>query len=130
MEKFEHNNQSLLIESKGKNRVKITFDSFNEEFNYHIRMGFLSKEAILDLIQKLESFCTLEIKKEDAAYSEEINTYKDEVERTLSLSKSGNLCTIVLDVYTDKPFDDNWIDLTQRRLAYLIGLLYGYYNYA
>lgn len=115
------NNYNLKIERK-KNRIRITFVDFKENFNRIIRIPLGEKKDILELIQALEEFNTVEIKKEDKAYTEEINTYRKEVERSILLIRNS----ILLFCYTDVEYDDNWIELTPKKYAYLIGLLYGY----
>lgn len=116
-----------IIITKENNDVKLVFPFFNEKFNKRIRVCF-NQDEIRDLIRELEGYVGSgdEIRKEDEAYTEEISNYRGEVERTLSLcGKKGSL-EIYLNCYTDKPYDDNWIELTPTRLRKLIGLLYGY----
>lgn len=119
-------NGNIAIEQKGKN-VRISFIDFKEEFNHNVKLE-LTRGDVERLIGELEILCTVKVKKEDKAYTEDINTYKNEVERTISISRRG-FCLMHLDVYTDVPNDDNWIDLTPKRLSYLVGILYGYLLY-
>ena len=117
--------QDLRIERVDKNKVKIKFNYFDENFNDNIRLN-CDKDDILNLIDVLEQFVDCDIKKEERAYHEEISTFKDGVERTLLLSGTEGNLSIFLDCYTDIPYDDNWIVLTQSKLIKLIGLMYGY----
>lgn len=109
-----------------KSCIKIVYEDFKNETNESRIVISLENNDIKELIKILENYCTQPIKKEDKAYTEEVNTYKDEVERTLFLTGSKGFLKLWLDCYTDKPYDDNWIVLTQKKLACLIGLLYGY----
>lgn len=115
---------NLNLELINKNSIKLTFKDFNNNFNNAIRIK-CEREEILNLINILTPYST-KIKKEDRAYTEEISTYKNEVERTLSLSGKKENLFLNLICYTNIPYDDNWIILTISKINYLLGLLYGY----
>lgn len=59
-----------------------------------------------------------DIKPETKIYSEEINVYKDEIERSITTTKNG----FSFICYTDK-VDDEWTYLTKAKLRYFIELL-------
>lgn len=115
---------AMALEEKNKG-LKITFSSFKEEFNNRIKI-LLNSEQIRELIGHLETYITKPVKKEIVAYTDDISTYKDEVERTMGITGKHGLLQLSLDCYTDKPFDDNWIVLTPAKLSKFVGLLYGY----
>ena len=95
-----------------------------------IRVIFETKEDVLTFINNLEQYPDGKIIKEGKAYTEDISTFKNDVERVLYITDFNKKLKIRLDVYTDKEFDDNWIILTPKKISYLIGLLYGYYEHS
>lgn len=100
------NNQEISLEAKGKN-VVMKFISHKEGFNRRISVGLYDKKEVLELIKALETYATKPINKEDKAYTEEFSTYRNEVERTLSLTTAFGDSKLSLDCYTDKEYDDN-----------------------
>ena len=113
-----------------KKETRLFFLDATEPQNNRVRLVIEAEELPL-FIQTLEAGCTQSIKKEDKAYCEEISTYRNEVERALSIGrpfKKERAVELILTVYTDQDYDDNWMLLTPKKLAYLIGLLYGYVN--
>lgn len=118
---------NIELERRGKN-MRIKFASFNEKMNYKIRVSVNGRNELIALIQTLEKFATKPIKKEEKAYSEDFSTYRNEVERTLSIWGSSGDCYITLNCYTDVEYDDNWIELPPAKLSSFIGHLYGYLN--
>ena len=123
------NNQEISLEAKGKN-VVMKFISYKEDFNRRISVGLYDKKEVLELIKALETYASKPINKEDKAYTEEFSTYRNEVERTLSLTTAFGNSKLSLDCYTDKEYDDNWIELTPAKLSNFIGHLYGYLKIA
>lgn len=99
--------------------------TFCEDFNKGIMIP-CNNDDIRKLIDTLEEFVEGDVKKEVKAYNEEINTFKQGIERTLYLSGTKGDLRLYLDCYTDVPYDDNWVDLTNTRLRNFVGLLYGY----
>ena len=65
-------------------------------------------------VQHLESYYMEPIVPREAAYSEEISTYKNHIERSLSVrtNSTRELC-VDLICYTNMS-DANWIELTER----------------
>lgn len=114
----------MIATQQDKSNLKLIFPS-NGPFNDSIRLEF-GREEIAGLISRLERHCARAIKKETKAYTEEISIYKNDVERSLFLSGDKGNLRLSLICYTDKPQDDNWINLSPAKLAYFVGLLYGY----
>lgn len=125
----ENKEISLIISNRKDNKaIKLTFNDYNEEFNNRVLIQ-LNSEQTYELIKALEPYLQHWNKKpkmQDKAYWEEINTFLKDVERTISLSSCHIGIELTLDCYTDKPYDDNWIELTPSKTAYFVGLLYGY----
>lgn len=129
MKTLTFKNGSLAIKSL-KKETRLYFVDATAARNPRVRLAIEAEELPL-LIQALEAGCSQPIKKEEKAYCEEISTYRNEVERSLSISRNfslENAVDLVLTVYTGDDYDDNWMLLTPKKLAYLIGLLYGYSN--
>lgn len=59
-----------------------------------------------------------QIKPEDKPYSEELNVYKDEIERSITTERNG----FSFICYTDQE-NDEWTYLTKAKLRYFIELL-------
>ena len=111
-----------------KNRIRLNFTGVQKP-NGSYRVTF-TKETAINFVRHLESYCGEQIEPQPAAYNEEISTYKNHVERSIYLSKSPKRELIIyLTCYTNQS-DDNWIELTERRLKYLISLLKGYVLHA
>ena len=115
----------ISVENLGRRGAKLIFSSFTNEINDKIKV-ILNNNEIKELIDILSKINTKAVKKEEKAYTDEISTYKNEVERSLWMTGRKGLLTLSLDCYTDKPFDDNWIILTPAKLNTFIGNLYGY----
>ena len=118
---------NIELEGKGKN-VVIKFASFNEKRNLRISVSLKERDDLIRLINSLEKFATKPIHKEEKAYCEDFSTYRNEIERTLSLWASFRGHYLTLDCYTDVDYDDNWIELTPVKLSSFIGHLYGFLN--
>lgn len=116
---------TIELEAKGKN-VVIKFASFTEKINQKIKVSLNDYDELINFIESLEKFATKPIKKEDVAYCEDFSTYRNEVERTLTLSSYSRSTNLSLVCYTDVEYDDNWIELTPAKLSKFIGHLYGY----
>lgn len=116
-----------------KKHIKLEFT--NECVNGHYRVYFNKSEAenFAELLKEhLNNLGhSVEIEAQSKAYSEEFSVYKNKVERTLSISnyttKNSSLMGLYLTCYTDKD-DDNWIELTPRKISQLISHIYGYIN--
>lgn len=113
---------SLLIQPRKDGKAdRLIFETYQEEFNSRVMIE-IAPEQVVELVNVLEEY----LKIQDKAYTEEISTYVNEIERSLMISPGNIGVRIFLDVYTDQPYDDNWMDLTPGRLTYFVGLLYGY----
>ncbi|QUH22176.1 hypothetical protein [Alkaliphilus sp. B6464] len=125
MNRINIGEHQIDIETLNNKNLKIIFSSFTDEINTHVKVR-LNNQDIQELIETLEPFNTKDVKKEGKAYCEDMSTFKDGVERTLTLSGRKGDLSLRLDAYTPEEYDDNWIVLTPSKLSKLIGLLYGY----
>lgn len=126
---FEDGSSLDIINNKMN--TKLVFIDFKERFNNRIKLKLTEKD-IKKLIDILELVCNkkIESKRNNKRYTEEISTYRKEVERTLLITNSiDNNLVLYLDAYTDKEFDDNYIELTDNKVAKLINILYGYISF-
>lgn len=115
------NNKNIELEKKGNN-LRIKFLDCSQASHSKIKISIHDKDDLSKLISSLEKYATKEINKESVAYFEEFSTYRNEVERTILLSDFN----LTLFCYTDKDYDDNWIEFPPKKLASFIGHLYGY----
>lgn len=116
-----------------KRYLKLIFKKEETPFGNY-RETFKKEEAIL-LLQEIKKHIetvgmTDKISTEKAAYTEEISTYRQLVERTLDIGrknfKNEQYMVLSLICYTEKEHDDNWIKLTNRQAVYLANLISGY----
>lgn len=118
----------LTIEELPAKRIRLIFTNERNAFGkYRIRFN---REETQSLVTYLENLYGQRIEAQPAAYSEEISTYKNHIERTLNVTTdSKRELLVTLTCYTDGT-DDNWVELTERRATYLISLLKGYLVHA
>lgn len=123
---------------KDKKAVRLTFNLYGEQqpFNKFNTSIIFNLEQAQKLVNNLIEYLHLwkqEVVAERKAYSEEISTYKNGVERSLYLIETSykyGILKLGLDCYTDKEYDNNWIELTPKKACYLVSLLLGHINSA
>lgn len=116
--------------------MRISVDKFEKNLKliipkeYKVKKGYLitfSGNEIKELYEYLKNITKEPIINNDKRYWDDIATYSKKVERRLSVSMGnpfGNL-NIRLIAYTDKD-DDNWIELTPKRISKLAGMIFPY----
>lgn len=107
--------RAIILESKNKVPTRNGF--------YIFKLGRENAIKLSNYIIEYLNAWGIDYTPEDKAYSEEINVYADEVERSISIS-ADNISFIC---YTDES-DDYWTFLTPYKAKYFVELLLGYIN--
>ncbi|WPS85548.1 hypothetical protein SMD22_00375 (plasmid) [Brevibacillus halotolerans] len=106
--------RAIILESKNRKANGMGGYSFN-----------FSAEQLWKLTNEIIKYLDgwgISYNAEDKAYSDEINVFADEVERSISISRER----ISFICYTDDHTDDHWAFLTPHKAKYFAELLLGY----
>ena len=112
--KAREDGRAIILESKNK------ISNVNGHFSFNL--GLENSITLTNHIIKYLDAWGMEYTAEDKSYSEEINVYADEVERSISIS-NGKISYIC---YTGDKNDDHWTFLTPSKAKYFVEIMLGY----
>jgi hypothetical protein len=121
-----NSDEKLIVRAREDGRA-IIFESKNRvahnNGHFSFNLGLENSIMLINYMIQYLNHWGMDYTAEDKSYSEEINVFADEVERSISLSGGK----ISYTCYTDKD-DDYWTFLTPYKSKYFVELMLGYIN--